>query len=225
MGGGTIDHVRHNGIFVIPSDFDVTIVGVGGIGAVAALCLAKMGVRWMTIYDDDVVGTENMSTQLHKLSDVGKAKVDTVAETLFMFSDEISMVGFAERVTSVTDLPGSMVICAVDSIAGRKEVFHAALKSPTARYWLDTRMSALEYQHFFLDLHDGPATFRYAQMLSALDDTNVPDVPCTEKATTFCSFMGAAHVGNVVKGIVTNDIKSHRLVQNIKSGFLMTVPL
>ena len=68
-------------LFLVPSDFEVTIVGVGGIGAVSALCLAKMGVKYMNLYDDDVVGTENIATQLLGVSGVGKPKVQDVAET------------------------------------------------------------------------------------------------------------------------------------------------
>ena len=48
-----MNHSRHMGLFVVPDEFEVSVVGVGGIGAVAALCLAKMGVKYMSLYDFD----------------------------------------------------------------------------------------------------------------------------------------------------------------------------
>ena len=215
-------HTRHNGVFTIPDNFDVTIVGVGGIGAVTALCLAKMGVKYMTIYDFDDVGVENMATQLLKVSGVGNPKVQDVTETLFMFSDEINLLPIRERMDETSNLIGDLVVCCVDTIEARQKVFYA---SSNARWFLDTRMSAMEYQHFLVDMTNEDAYNAYKFSLFALNDENVPDAPCTEKATFFTAMIAAGNVGNVVKGIVTNDIVSHRLVQNIKTDFLMKIPL
>ena len=52
------------------------------MGATTALTLAKMGYRYMNIYDADVVSEENTGTQLHKPSDIGNAKVLALAYTL-----------------------------------------------------------------------------------------------------------------------------------------------
>ena len=49
----------------------VTVIGAGGIGAATCLALAKMGVPFFTIIDDDVVSDVNMPTQLHRLADLG----------------------------------------------------------------------------------------------------------------------------------------------------------
>ena len=209
---------------MIPADFHIDIIGVGGIGATAALCLAKMGVKYLTLYDFDTVGEENRSTQLLKVSGVGKLKVADVSDTIGLFSDETLIRVFSRQVDESTHLDGDMVICCVDSIQGRKDVFNAAFDSP-ARWFLDTRMSAMEYQHYLVDFQQEKSLGNYVNNLRLLTDENVPDVPCTEKATTFCSFLSAAHVGNVVKGIVTNDFIPHRLVQNIKTGFFISIPL
>jgi hypothetical protein len=83
----------------------------------------------------------------------------------------------------------------------------------------------MEYQHYLVDLSNEQVTNTYAKSLDELNDENVPDVPCTEKATMFCAFMAAAHIGNAVKDIVTNQVVSHRLVQNLKTDFLMKIPL
>ena len=57
------------------ADLSVTIVGAGGIGAPAALCLAKMGVRKLKIYDHDTVEMPNLGTQMYSHKHLGKPKV------------------------------------------------------------------------------------------------------------------------------------------------------
>ena len=59
-----MNHNRHVGIFQVPPHFSVHIVGAGGLGAMTALVLAKMGVRLMTVCDDDIVSEQNIPTQL-----------------------------------------------------------------------------------------------------------------------------------------------------------------
>jgi threonine dehydrogenase-like Zn-dependent dehydrogenase len=218
-------HDRHMGLFVVPDSFEVAVIGVGGIGAVTALCLAKMGVKYMSLYDFDEVGPENLATQLLSVSGVGKLKVDDVQETLARFSDEINVLPLVTKVDSQTDLTGDLIVCAVDTIEARKEVFGAVLNGSHTRWFLDTRMSAMEYQHFLVDLEHERAWNAYADMLDALDDTNVPDAPCTMKSTFFTAMMAAAHAGNILKEIVTGEAISHRLVHNMKTNFLVKLPL
>jgi molybdopterin/thiamine biosynthesis adenylyltransferase len=217
-------HDRHMGLFVVPNEFEVSVVGVGGIGAVAALCLAKMGVKYMALYDFDEVGVENMATQLLKVSGVGNLKVEDVSSTLHLFSDEVNTALFPIKVDTFTELSGNLVICCVDTIEARKQVFSAALDN-NIPYFLDTRMSAMEYQHFLVDARNEQQSDSYAEALYALDDQNVPNAPCTQKATFFTALMAGGHIGNVVKQIVTGEAISHRLVHNIKSDFLMKIPL
>ena len=66
---------------------------------------------------------------------------------------------------------------------------------------------------------------RYWEMLSQLTDANVPDVPCTEKATFHCALMAAGHIGSVVRDIARGEAKSHRLVHNIPTHWLQTFSL
>lgn len=214
-----MNHVRHISIFSIPSSFVVTIVGVGGIGAAAALCLAKMGVKNMVIFDHDTIDDENMPTQLHLISCAGKSKVEGVAEMLAMFSDELAVFPIDQWVDRDTDLEGDLIIAAADGIAARKEIWAAA---QGGSWFLDTRMAAEEYQHFLVDMENPGAVKEYHAMLDALSDESVPDLPCTAKATMYCAFTAAAHVGSVVKEIVSQTAVSHRLVHHIPSNTLAT---
>ena len=122
-----MNNMRHSGIFSIYPSASVDIIGAGGLGATTALTLAKMGYRYMTIYDSDVVSEENTGTQLHKPSDIGTAKVLALALTIEEFSDDISINTMYERVTAETRLYSPIVISAVDSINARKDIWKAVM--------------------------------------------------------------------------------------------------
>jgi adenylyltransferase/sulfurtransferase len=56
----------------------VAVVGAGGLGSPAVLALAAAGVGALTVIDEDLVEASNLQRQvMHRVSDVGAAKVDS----------------------------------------------------------------------------------------------------------------------------------------------------
>jgi hypothetical protein len=219
-----VDHTRHMAIFQIPSGFSVTLIGAGGIGAVTALTLAKIGVETMDVFDDDVVSQENIPTQLHRVSDIGRLKVEGLAETLRQFSDDIDVLGSPLRVSAAEQIISTLVISAVDSIDARKAIW-AALCNPQSNwnYYLDARMGAMEFQQFLI-AKDSPSMEHYAQALGAINDSDLPEAPCTAKATFFTAMIAAGHIGMTVANIVNGVAQPHRLVHNIPANWLQVFP-
>ena len=220
-----MNHVRHQNIYNIPAGFSATVIGAGGIGAITALMLAKMGVRAIAMYDDDTVSEENIATQLHKVSDIGKPKVMALGATLMEYSDDVFPFGHEERIGPDSELRSTLVISAVDSILARQQIW-IALCNPKSRwsFYLDSRMGAMEYQHFLVP-NTVESADAYSHHLMSITDDSVPDAPCTEKATFFTAAIAAGHIGNTVREIAQGVAKPHRLVHNIPNYWLQTFSL
>jgi tRNA A37 threonylcarbamoyladenosine dehydratase len=118
-----MDHTRHIGIFNA-SQYSVTLIGAGGIGAMSALALAKMGVGRLVIYDEDVVDQVNIPVQFHKLSDIGKPKAAAIEGAIQDYVNGITLTPVPELVCMGTRLsPAHVTISAVDSIKARKDIW------------------------------------------------------------------------------------------------------
>lgn len=78
----------------------VLIVGLGGVGAPAALYLAAAGVGTLGLIDDDAVALSNLQRQiLFATDDVGRGKVETGAERLSALNPHVRIEALAERLT------------------------------------------------------------------------------------------------------------------------------
>ncbi len=77
----------------------VLIIGAGGLGSPVALYLAAAGVGHLTLVDDDVVDDTNLQRQIiHSDAAIGRAKVESAAETLARLDPQIKVTAKKLRV-------------------------------------------------------------------------------------------------------------------------------
>ncbi len=77
------------------------IVGLGGLGAPAAMYLAAAGVGRLTLADGDTVDLPNLQRQvIHHNADIGRAKVESARERLLAINPATDIHGLAVRLAA-----------------------------------------------------------------------------------------------------------------------------
>jgi len=214
-----IDHTRHSGIFDV-SKLSVTMIGAGGIGAISALALAKMGVGYLNIIDGDVIAPENTSTQFHALERIGEPKVDALKEEILRYADGTDIVPEVGRIEADGYLYGNVVISGVDSIASRKAIWSAVCRGKS-QWYIDARMAAEELHVYTVNMQDGWDW--YGKIIAREDDTHIEDVPCTSKATFYTACGAALHLGKTLRMIATGITPPRYVVHNILTDSLLAI--
>jgi len=79
----------------------VLIVGAGGLGSPLALYLAAAGVGTIGLVDEDVVELSNLQRQIaHGMSDIGRPKVSSAAESAARINPLVRVVAHQERLAA-----------------------------------------------------------------------------------------------------------------------------
>lgn len=138
-----IDPLRHLAVFR-PHAFGhrrVDVVGCGATGSRIVLDLAKLGVATIHAWDHDQVEEHNVANQVFGLPDVGRPKVEALAE-IVRASTGTEIQAHARRVDG-SELLGDVVFLLTDTMASRREIWQGALKFKLRTGLLvETRMGA-----------------------------------------------------------------------------------
>jgi hypothetical protein len=218
-----MNHIRHSGIFDA-RNLSVALIGLGGIGAITALTLAKMGVGYLTLIDDDSVSEENLATQLYKVRDLGAKKTIAAQQIVEDFTDDVSVDRFTGRVVNNrtiewSDIASEIVVSGVDSITSRQEIWEKIASEPW-QWYVETRMGA---ENLLIYTVNGENREWYGRMLAKQNDCDIPDDPCTSKATFFCGAAAAAFIGSTVRKIITGITPPMVFSLNLVENILTTV--
>lgn len=126
----------------------IHIIGCGAIGSTVAENLARFGLTKLTLYDFDKVENHNIANQMFTQEDIGKMKVDAVAEYLFKINPEIKKdlvtvpKGYAGQ-----RLSGYVFLC-VDNIDLRRAIAQSCVENPYVKAMFDFRMRLTDAQHY-----------------------------------------------------------------------------
>lgn len=216
-----MDHWRQMDI-VTPSDFDklpITIIGAGGIGSPTALALSKMGVRRITIYDDDVVENHNLPNQMYRVSDIGKSKVDATKDICKDFA-EVDIEVYKERIEEQS-LSG-IVISGVDSMKSREIIWKRIKYNPQVPLYIDARMGAEVCKICTINPRDPDNIKWYESTL--FPDEKAADEPCTARAVIYNTFMIASFVSSQVKKYARAQPFAREIIFDLGTLILLTSP-
>jgi molybdopterin/thiamine biosynthesis adenylyltransferase len=200
-----LDHWRQEGILnptaIMPHQ--VSVIGVGGIGSPVVMCLSKMGMERITVYDNDSVELHNLPNQFYRFSDIGKLKVAGIADIANDFAGvELKTENKLLTEGDVRNLHG-ITICGIDSLSGRRELWKGMKYNLNVPLYIDARMGGEVGRIFTVNPCDTDDVEQYEQSIA---DTIVPkELKCTERAIIYNTFMIASLVANQVKKFIMGE--------------------
>jgi sulfur carrier protein ThiS adenylyltransferase len=157
----------------------IAIIGVGAVGRQIALQLSAMGVEKLVLIDFDTVEDVNLSAQGFRESDLGKSKVDAVAEACLELNRNTKIKKHEDILREeylIQEL--THIFCCVDNMATRKQIIEMA-NTPV----FDSRMGARVCS--VKSVFDEESYDYYMDNL--FDDDEMVQESCTAKTTLFCA--------------------------------------
>ena len=221
-----MDHLTRQ-LEIIPMEVlstPITVIGAGAIGSFAVLALAKMGFEKLTVYDFDEVSIENMNCQWYRWGDIGKPKVEALANIIFEFTKtniNVRQVKFEAKPSQIDDLRG-IVISAVDSMEVRNTIWESVKNNFRVNWLIDPRMAAEYALTFVMNPNDSRDIMSYQNTLYT--DDNAVQERCTAKGTMYTATMIAGYVAKHVKDVVTNGQYARVTHWNIGTNVLQNWP-
>ena len=194
----------------------IVLAGIGGIGSYAALLLARMKPKALFLYDDDEVETVNMAGQLYSINDVGKKKVDALADICSSFALYNSVFAIPEKFTLESEA-SDIMICGFDNMKARKLYYYKwanhinKLDDDRKKHclFLDGRLAAEEFQVFCITGDD-----TYSQELYKtkylFDDNQADATVCSYKQTSYMANMIGSMIVNLFVNFVANEVGGMR---------------
>lgn len=194
----------------------IVLAGIGGIGSYVALLLARMKPKALFLYDDDEVETVNMAGQLYSINDVGKKKVDALADICSSFALYNSVFAIPEKFTLESEA-SDIMICGFDNMKARNLYYHKWLNHINELdderkkhcLFLDGRLAAEEFQVFCITGDD-----TYSQELYRtkylFDDDQADATVCSYKQTSYMANMIGSMIVNLFINFVANEVGGMR---------------
>ncbi len=191
----------------------VHLVGCGGIGSLVALALSKLGCGRLELYDDDRVEEQNVPNQLFRTADVGRPKVEALAEILETFTGTRPQ---PHRRRIEGDRLQGIVVSGVDSMLARKTLW---LKSVRHRagipLYLDGRLGAEVCRLYTIRPADPDDVRFYERTL--YDDSEAAPLPCTAGAIIYTGFAVASLVADQVKKFAAGETIVREILCDLKT--------
>jgi hypothetical protein len=194
----------------------ISLIGLGSIGSVTGLYLAKMGVNNLTCFDADIVDVHNVSNQAYGMSDVGLLKVDAFSNLL-----ELQIGVQANTIAKQYDgrALSEVVISAVDSMKSRDTIWKSVREKPEVRLYLDARMGLETLMVWAVRPQIREDRVLYSQSL--VPDDQAHSDPCTARTVCYTPLMAGSILCSHVKRYVNDEAIPRRVILDLATHTMM----
>lgn len=196
-------------------DVKIWVIGTGGVGSAALICLTKMGLHCKTC-DFDTVGIENTSSQMFGEKHIDMPKVDAIKEICKDLCDmEIETINDKYKKEDFADC--QILVMAVDSNEVRQQIVDEA---DDDQYIIDAGQVKTMFNLWSFYKFQKPDEWDAA-------NKEIPDEAdetlCTEKATSYLSFGTASFIWATVANVLNEDFDfiENKIFVNLKTSVIM----
>jgi|TARA_Y100000310_G_scaffold156959_1_gene156375 hypothetical protein len=220
----------------------VVIVGLGALGRPTAALAASTGFGRIGLFDDDTIETPNLAAQGYKDKDLGRLKVEVVAEEIQELNPETDVYYQPIRLEKEdADLcildgydkgldvpPGKqklVVISCVDSIDTRAMLWKSVSDLSELNLFLDGRMAGPVIQTYAVNCQNDTAKAAKAEYAKSLFKSEEAfEAPCTARTLLYPCFVASGlmvgQISNWIRGLPADSQVSCNL--NIPSAMSLT---
>lgn len=206
----------------------VHIIGAGATGSWLALCLAKLGITDITVWDFDVVEEHNIANQAYRVdfeynnathTDVGYKKVDALGDVVYsMTGTKINEKDM--KVTGDTRLSG-IVFMMTDTMASRKEIYEKAIKFTTRTALLiEPRMGLDMGRVYCIDPNNLKQCERYEQTLYSDEEAAVSACGASQSVVTTAMNMASMCARQLINWFNGQKLPNEILIDYKYNNFL-----
>ncbi len=204
-----IDYKRQVNLFN-PRRYDmrVAVVGLGNIGSATALMLGRLGITELMVCDFDKVEVHNLTSQQYDVDDIGESKVSAIIKKLQAINPAVNVLGRDMRFRPGF-VSGDILIVAIDSMEGRKEICAAIKKIPKAdqpKLIIDGRVGGDQLEVY---------NCKSAQAWNKTFVDNPAQDPCGGRFICY--------VSSIIGGIITNQVKRFIKGDKLEKSIMMNV--
>lgn len=201
----------------------IHIIGCGAVGSTVAENLVRFGLTNIVLYDFDTVEPHNIANQMFRQVDIGKKKVEALADMLVEINPDIKgSIKLVDEGWNGQRLSGYVFLC-VDNIELRKRISETCKSNTFIKAVFDFRMGLTEGQHFAADWSNhkmienfiGTMSFTHEEAKAATP-VSACNIPMSVAPTV--RMLVAAGVSNFVNFVKTKQIKKMILVDAFEYG-------
>jgi hypothetical protein len=214
--------------------YTITVIGAGGIGAATTLCLAKVGFDKITVYDHDKISEVNYPNQMlpmyvyRRHTNMGHDNLLTGTEEyakvhiLHQFIHEMTEVKITPKAETYKDQSTSdIVICAVDNMRTRKDIWNRVKDDVDVLLYIDGRMAANDHTIYVVDM--GKDTGKEYEKTLYSDEESL-EIPCTAKATIYTNMNIASLITDICVRWALREDFPRLICSNMRSFTMNTSP-
>lgn len=176
-------------------DTRVIVIGCGGIGSWTALALAKMGIGHIELFDHDTVEEGNIPSQMFMFEDEGLYKTFALAEHL----RKLSEANIVSRAVKWAGEVAPIIVCAVDSMDTRREIWDSVKDNKDVELFIDGRMGGEIVRVEYARLDDQASREAYEATLYTSE----------EAEPLRCGFRAIVYAGMIAGGLIAHGVRRH----------------